>query len=52
MGILADDMIEGCSCSHCGVYFKEEHGYPVLCESCHIDDKGETGLQQAIHPEV
>lgn len=33
MGQLADDMIEGYSCSLCGVYFEEEHGHPVVCQS-------------------
>lgn len=35
MGELADDMINGASCSECGVYFTQEHGYPVLCTDCH-----------------
>ena len=34
MGEMADDMIEGFSCSGCGVYFEQEHGYPVLCHHC------------------
>ena len=42
MGEIADDMIEGCSCSMCGCYFidkKDEdylykHGYPVACTEC------------------
>ena len=34
MGELADDMIEGRSCSWCGIYFVEEHGYPVVCKDC------------------
>ena len=34
MGELADDMIEGLSCSWCGIYFEEAHGYPVVCETC------------------
>jgi len=39
MGEIADDLIEGHSCSWCGTYFKEKHGYPVLCQSCYIDWK-------------
>lgn len=35
MGQLADDIVEGRSCSECGVYFKNAHGYPVLCEDCY-----------------
>jgi hypothetical protein len=34
MGETADDLISGRACSWCGVYFEEEHGYPVLCDSC------------------
>ena len=37
MGETADDMIDGFSCSFCGVYFDEEHGYPVVCNSCWSD---------------
>jgi hypothetical protein len=35
MGEQAEDMIDGLCCSECGVYFEEEHGYPVLCETCY-----------------
>lgn len=35
MGEVANDMIEGFACSWCGVYFKSEHGYPVLCRDCY-----------------
>jgi len=34
MGEIADDMIEGRSCSRCGVYFVEAHGHPVICRNC------------------
>ena len=34
MGELAEDLINGFSCSWCGIYFEEEHGYPVICMSC------------------
>jgi len=40
MGEIADDMINGACCSLCGVYFEEEHGYPVVCESCYEPDCG------------
>ena len=61
MGELAQDKISGFSCSWCGVYFVDEHGYPVLCDSCWKDaiDKHKSGkvimnnfgLQKAIHSE-
>jgi len=38
MGQLADDMVNGLSCSECGVYFEKAHGYPVLCSDCYIND--------------
>ena len=34
MGEIAEDMIEGETCSHCGCFFEEAHGYPVICKSC------------------
>jgi hypothetical protein len=37
MGVIADDMISGLSCSWCGVYFETEHQYPVACHSCFDD---------------
>ena len=37
MGENADDMIAGYCCSGCGVYFKDEHGFPVLCHDCWKD---------------
>ena len=54
MGEVADDMIVGLSCSWCGVYFVEEHGYPVLCKDCW---KGSTAqdrqrIQKAISNEL
>ena len=35
MGECADDLIDGRVCSWCGVYFRESHGYPVLCHDCY-----------------
>ena len=32
---IAEDIIAGWCCQLCGVYFEEEHGYPVVCESCY-----------------
>ena len=37
MGQMADDMIEGRSCSECGIYFEKSHGHPVLCKDCFDD---------------
>lgn len=45
MGEIADDMINGTSCSLCGQYFQNPkkhdepytHGYPVVCEECWQD---------------
>ena len=54
MGQIADDMINGLSCSHCGIYFDGEHGYPVLCKDCfNLETKEERfGLQEAYIKEV
>lgn len=38
MGQAAEDMVNGLSCSWCGVYFKEPHGYPVVCTDCGDSD--------------
>lgn len=37
MGEIANDMIDGFCCSCCGIYFTEEHGFPVYCEECWED---------------
>ena len=62
MGELAQDKIDGFSCSWCGVYFEEEHGYSVLCDDCwegELENQRRTGkiphdhgLQKAIHREL
>ncbi len=54
MGDIADDMVEGFSCSHCGIYFEVAHGYPVLCENCYGSEteKDRAGLQKATNHEV
>jgi hypothetical protein len=43
MGEIANDMIDGSSCSWCGCYFEEEHGYPVVCKECFDDWVKEDG---------
>jgi hypothetical protein len=52
MGEIAEDMVDGLCCSHCGVYFEKEHGYPVLCQDCHKRDEGESGLPKATEKEL
>jgi NMD protein affecting ribosome stability and mRNA decay len=52
MGDIADDMIEGACCSQCGIYFEEDHGYPVLCEDCFVSDDGESGTPLATNAEL
>jgi hypothetical protein len=50
MGQTADDAVEGFACSHCGTYFEEPHGYPVLCKGCHAESDSE--LPQATNAEL
>ena len=54
MGEIADDMIGGRSCSHCGVYFEKEHGHPVLCHFCYDEETEEeqAGIQRAYLKEL
>lgn len=55
MGEIANDMIEGFSCSWCGIYFEGPHGYPVLCKECYHRDLKEArsdGLQKATIKEL
>ena len=49
MGQIADDMVNGLCCSHCGIYFEEEHGHPVLCKDCYESEIEEerAGIQKA-----
>lgn len=60
---MADDIIDGLSCSWCGVYFEQGHGYPVACKSCwkealkDCDDNGDSkkimsGVQKATFAEL
>jgi len=34
MGDIANDLVNGAACAHCGTYFEREHGFPVLCHHC------------------
>jgi len=54
MGQLADDMVNGLSCSECGIYFEKEHGYPVLCKDCFedIDQDDKCFLPKATEEEL
>ena len=36
---VAEDVVNGLQCSHCGVCFEEESGFPVLCEDCYWKQK-------------
>lgn len=55
MGEIADDMIDGTSCSVCGMYFKDPdekdtlftHGYPVACKQCFRAGMRGDGIQKA-----
>ena len=49
MGELSDLIIEGETCSLCGIIFEEAHGYPVACESCWDED---CGLRKATNEEL
>lgn len=49
---IHDDIVSGFQCSHCGVCFEDEHGYPVLCESCFKEDGGVSGLPNALEKEM
>lgn len=49
MGEIADSMIEGETCSFCGVMFENPHGYPIACQSCWDKD---CGVQKATENEL
>jgi hypothetical protein len=53
MGEIAEDMVNGRCCSHCGIYFQKAHGYPVLCSDCYNNETKEerAGIQKAIYKE-
>lgn len=49
---IAEDIIDGWCCQLCGVYFEEEHGYPVVCESCYNElSEEKKDYQLATHKE-
>lgn len=65
MGQIADDMIDGLTCSLCGCFFAEheqeddgleaplfEHGYPVVCWDCWegLSNKDRKIHQRALRP--
>lgn len=54
MGEMAEDNINGACCGWCGIYFVEEHGYPVLCKGCWNGStkKEREGWQQATKREA
>ncbi len=54
MGEIADDIVEGFMCSHCGTCFESEHGWPVLCTGCYTSETLEerAGLPQATIKEI
>ena len=52
MGENADDMIDGLTCSHCGIFFEAGDGYPVLCRGCFKKDKGKSGIPKSRLPEL
>ena len=45
MGELADNMIDGGSCSWCGIEFRENHGFPVICQYCYNEWKKENSKE-------
>ena len=53
MGQHADEMINGGTCSQCGTMFEEEHGFPVLCNSCwfEADEEDREGYSKATEDE-
>ncbi len=55
MGQIADDIINGVSCSWCGIYFTGYDGLPVVCQHCFNqspDDARKAGLQVSSYPEI
>jgi len=49
MGEMADALIDGEQCSHCGVMFKEAHGHEILCHGCYDSETPaeRAGIQRA-----
>lgn len=52
MGQIADDKLSGFECSHCGICFEDEHGFPVLCITCFAQDAGGSGIPEAHIAEI
>ena len=53
-GDIADDIVNGFQCSHCGICFEAEHGHPVLCHDCYDDETPQerSGLPRAYLKEL
>ena len=51
---ISEDIQDGFQCSHCGICFDGEHGFPVLCRHCfHNETKKErAGLPKATLKEL
>ena len=55
MGEIAEDMLDGTTCSICGGYFQDPddedtvytHGYPVACGECFRAYMRQQGVQKA-----
>ncbi len=55
MGEIADDMVDGSCCTHCGQYFQDPddpekiytHGYPVACKRCFRAPMRKQSVQKA-----
>ena len=54
MGEYADLMLEGGTCSLCGIYFIDDHEFPVLCEDCwnECSKKEREGYSKAFLDEI
>jgi len=54
VGEIADMMVNGEMCSHCGVCFEKAYGYPVLCHTCYDEETEEerAGLPRATNKEL
>ena len=56
MGDMADMMLDGTMCSHCGVYIGTDNGFPTPCPECAGDDLEEPNkikchyCDRKIHP--
>ena len=59
MGQMADDIVEGTTCTLCGMFFENTetdeiytHGYPVVCWDCwkHLSKRDRKEYQRALMP--